>query len=94
MPDQCKICGREFPIWVGPPLGPNECAAGGNTLCEEAKSVAHGEAMRRKVCPDAFDATGKIKPGAIGGVVRAMAAKGLDPFTGYPAKAQEARRDG
>jgi hypothetical protein len=93
MRDHCKICGREFPIWFGDPLLDGECAAGGNTLCEEGRMAAHGEAVRRKVCPDAFDEMGKIKPGAIAGVVREMAARGLNPFTGYPAKAQEARRD-
>ncbi len=79
----CPVCGRHFPIWLGAPL--TECATGGNQPCAEALAVAHGEAMRRKTCPDAFDANGVILPGQIARVTRAMLAAGLDPFSGRPA---------
>ena len=86
MATTCQICGRQFPIWIGEPLAPGECAAGGNTLCQEARDEAHGEAMRRKICPGAFDENGKILPGRIVGVLRKMERRGLNPFTGYPAR--------
>lgn len=81
-PKRCPICGIRHPLWVGPRL--TGCVDGGTELCQEARAVAYGEAMRRKVCPEGFDETGKIKPGALPMVLEAMGTAGLDAMTGQP----------
>jgi hypothetical protein len=79
-PARCPICGHIEPLWIDPP--PVGCFDGGTSHCEQAITRAHGEAMRRKVCPDAFDENGKIRPGQIVRVIDAMHSAGLDPMTG------------
>lgn len=79
----CPVCGYDTPIWLGDP--PTGCLdGGGQQICRQSQVRAHGEAMRRKLCPDAFDADGKILPGQIVRVLRAMAAAGLNGWSGYP----------
>ncbi len=78
----CPVCGRHFPIWIGEPL--TECFGGGTQPCAETLEIAHGDAMRRKLCPDAFDANGVILPDQLGRLAEAMHAAGLNLFSGLP----------
>lgn len=81
----CLICGHDFAVWFGARTDTGECVLdGGRTPCRDALDRAHGEATRRKICPDAFDSDGKIIPGQLVHVMRAMEAAGLNPFTGRP----------
>lgn len=86
----CPICGYEFPIWVDE-IPIKSCPHTGRMdLCTDARGRAHGEAMRRRVCPDAFGADGRILPGQLGRVVQAMHTAGLNAFSGRPLIARKA----
>jgi hypothetical protein len=85
-PRRCQVCGERHALWVGPPMTDGLCPMTQERgLCEQARDKAHAAAMRRKVCPDAFDASGKILPDGLVRVIDAMEAAGLDPWTGRPA---------
>lgn len=79
----CPLCGKRAPVWLDAP--PTGCLQGNApTRCQEAMDDAYGAAMRRKVCPEAFDANGKILPGGIVRVTKAMHDAGLNMMTGRP----------
>lgn len=82
---RCLLCGYDQPLWLGDPPRAGRCIVTGGGMCREAEARAHAEGMRRKLCPDAFDAAGKILPGEMTRVIDAMQAAGLDPWTGRPA---------
>lgn len=92
MPDHgatCPVCGYDAPIWLGPP--PTGCLdGGGQDICQQARTRANGEAVRRQLCPDAFGADGKILPGKIVSVLLALEARGINGMTGYPRTKQGA----
>ena len=79
----CPVCGHHQGVWLDDP--PTGCLRGGGAdLCQEAKDEAYGAAMRRKVCPEAFDAAGNILPGGLLLVTEAMHTAGLHLFSGTP----------
>lgn len=80
----CPVCGYEFPIWLD--VAPVSCCheEGRMSPCQWALDRARGEAVRRKVCPDAFDASGCILPGMIGQVIRRCHEAGFNGMTGLP----------
>lgn len=83
--DTCRVCGDRFGIWIGPPMSDGLCPLNGTREhCPTATVKAYGAAMRRKVCPDAFDESGKVKPDRLFEAMDAMYAAGLDPWTGLP----------
>jgi hypothetical protein len=82
---RCSLCGELFPIWLDEAPALASCLRGaGTSLCAEALATARSDAMRRKVCPDAFDADGQMLPGHWPALVYAMHAVGLDALTGLP----------
>lgn len=80
----CGICGLEFPIWTDQRPVARCYMTEGTTTCQHAMARAHGPAMCRKLCPDAYDQNGNILPGALPRVVEAMCDAGLDFGTGLP----------
>ena len=92
MATTCQICGRHLTLWVGAPLGPGECAEGGIDMCQTAMNDARASALRRKVCPEAFDASGKIKPDGLPLVLEAMSDAGLSFWTGLPVARPQFRK--
>lgn len=81
----CLLCGYDFPIWLGTPPEQGRCLTTSSAdHCEWALDRAYGESVRLKMCPDAFDADGKIKPGQLARVLTTLEAAGLDGFTGQP----------
>ena len=92
-PKRCQLCGERHPLWIGDAPQPGRCLVTGTAaICPASATKARAEAMRRKVCPDAFDADGKILPSgdALIRVIDAMEAAGLDMHTGLPIAAREA----
>lgn len=73
----CKICGdpQAYGIWIGPePPGcpydevwhkGGELSVHSVTDCSHQMRRAAQQAKWRKVCPEAFDANGKILPGGL-----------------------------
>jgi len=76
----CPVCGKHAPIWLGAP--PDGCLAGEAGLCVPERQDAARAALWRRLCPDAFDATGAILPGVLGDVITRVAAAGYDPISG------------
>lgn len=85
MGERCKVYGKLFGIWIGPPMVAGQCPMTSEPgICQDALNEAHAAAMRRKVCPEAFDVSGKILPDWMIRVIDAMEVAGLDPWTGRP----------
>ncbi len=87
----CPVCGdpNAYPLWIDA-VPPSGCSEGDHvrsvTECRFQMRKAKGEALRRKMVPDAFDANGVILPGQIGRVCNVLMDAGFDPMTGelYP----------
>ena len=77
----CKVCGWHQRIWIGPQT--DECPRyGGTKHCVDTISEAKLEAIKRRVCPDAYDSNGNYIIGNSGRVFEAMIAAGFDPWSG------------
>lgn len=65
---RCPVCGdpRPFIFWVDP-QPPTECPYGATevTNCSYQMNAAREAAERRRICPEAFDKNGNIKPGGL-----------------------------
>jgi hypothetical protein len=74
MTHRCPIChdSQPFVLWIDPEP-PKECPYGADqiTNCSYQMDKARGEAERRKICPEAFDQEGKIRPGGWGLIAKA-----------------------
>lgn len=63
---RCQICGNRAYglIWLDDVLPDGSCPDGAvGTVCEHARLKAEGEAWRRKLAPQCFDANGVLIPG-------------------------------
>lgn len=79
----CPVCGRHQAVWLDDP--PNGCLlTGAREVCAPERTLAYAAAIRRRICPSAYDTNGKLLPGALPKVIEAMQAVGLDPFSGDP----------
>jgi hypothetical protein len=88
-PKVCQVCGERFGIWIGPPMTDGLCPmTSRREVCKDAAAKAYAAAMCRKICPEAYDETGRIKKDgdALFRMMDAMAAAGLDWETGRPLK--------
>lgn len=82
MGSSCPICGdpQPFVFWLEdapPPTCPDDPAwprRSMHTICAHQMRKARQAAERRRLVPDAFDASGNILPGQIARVMRAVAA--------------------
>lgn len=99
----CPICGdpNGYTLWIGKEP-PKECPEGPHvrniTECPLQMYQARRRALWLRVCPEAFDAAGNLRPGQFGTVHRALERAGHDSLAVYrgsafpaPANVSDAR---
>ena len=99
MSEACPVCGdpNAWPGWIGegkPDACPHDMPwhkGGARTVlsvtdCQYQMRKAWVHAERRRLCPDAFDASGALLPGEIGRVMAAFVREhpNYDPVFGEP----------